>query len=123
MFCKNCGKEIDDKATVCVHCGVPTANAQTQQVVTGGQSNGFAIAGFVLSLFGGILGLIFSIIGLQKSKLPEYNGNGRGLAIAGIVISSIALFGYVLGIGLCSAGACVLGSTTPSSALALLPLV
>ncbi len=27
MFCKNCGKEIDDKATVCIHCGVPTANA------------------------------------------------------------------------------------------------
>lgn len=22
MFCKNCGKEIDDKAVVCVHCGV-----------------------------------------------------------------------------------------------------
>ncbi|HWP50212.1 MAG TPA: zinc ribbon domain-containing protein [Clostridia bacterium] len=22
MFCKNCGKEIDDKAVICVHCGV-----------------------------------------------------------------------------------------------------
>lgn len=22
MFCKNCGKEIDEKAVVCVHCGV-----------------------------------------------------------------------------------------------------
>jgi len=26
MFCSNCGKEIDDKAVVCVHCGVPTHN-------------------------------------------------------------------------------------------------
>ena len=24
MFCKNCGKEIDDKASVCVFCGVAT---------------------------------------------------------------------------------------------------
>jgi uncharacterized membrane protein YvbJ len=23
MFCKNCGKQIDDKAVICVHCGVP----------------------------------------------------------------------------------------------------
>ena len=24
MYCKNCGKEIDDKAVVCPGCGVPT---------------------------------------------------------------------------------------------------
>ena len=24
MFCKNCGKEIDDQAVICVHCGVAT---------------------------------------------------------------------------------------------------
>lgn len=24
MFCKNCGREIDDKAAVCVYCGVST---------------------------------------------------------------------------------------------------
>lgn len=23
MYCKNCGKEINDKAVACVHCGVP----------------------------------------------------------------------------------------------------
>ena len=23
MYCRNCGKQIDDKAVVCVHCGVP----------------------------------------------------------------------------------------------------
>lgn len=28
MFCSNCGKEIDDKAVVCVHCGVFTNNNQ-----------------------------------------------------------------------------------------------
>ena len=28
MFCKNCGKEINDNAAVCIHCGASTsANA------------------------------------------------------------------------------------------------
>lgn len=26
MFCSKCGKEIDNEAVVCVHCGVPTQN-------------------------------------------------------------------------------------------------
>ena len=123
MFCKNCGKEIEDKATVCVHCGVPTANAQPQQVVvTGGQTNGFAIAVFILSFFGGILGLIFSIVGLQKSKLPEYNGNGKTLAIVGIVFSCIALVGYIVLIATCGAAACAIAND-PTFSSVLLPLV
>ena len=31
MFCKNCGKEIDDKAAVCVHCGVTTNNSPNEK--------------------------------------------------------------------------------------------
>lgn len=27
MFCSNCGKEIDDKAVVCVHCGCAVQNS------------------------------------------------------------------------------------------------
>ena len=30
MFCKNCGKEIDDKAAICVHCGVNIKNSQSE---------------------------------------------------------------------------------------------
>lgn len=33
MFCSNCGTQIDDKAVVCVKCGVPTANFATQPTV------------------------------------------------------------------------------------------
>ncbi len=29
MFCSNCGKEIDNKAVVCVHCGCATQNMQS----------------------------------------------------------------------------------------------
>lgn len=30
MFCKNCGKEIDDRADVCIHCGVSTGKNQSK---------------------------------------------------------------------------------------------
>lgn len=52
-------------------------------------TNGMAIAGFVLSFFFALLGLIFSIIGLNKSK--EMGGKGRGLALAGIIISAVSM--------------------------------
>lgn len=50
-------------------------------------SNGMAIAGFVCAFLVPLLGLIFSIIGLNKSK--TLGGKGKGLAIAGIVISIV----------------------------------
>lgn len=51
------------------------------------ESNGMAIAGFVCSFFIPLLGVIFSIIGLNKSE--SLNGKGHGLAVSGIVISII----------------------------------
>ena len=56
-------------------------------------TNGMASAGFVLSFFCSILGLIFSIIGLNQAK-RRYQG-GQGLAIAGIVISVISIIGGI----------------------------
>lgn len=56
------------------------------------QKNGFSIAGFWTSPTV-VLGLIFSILGLSKSG--KVGGKGRGLAIAGIVLSIAFLGGYV----------------------------
>lgn len=81
-FCTNCGNPLDDRAIMCPKCG--TALTQT----TTASTNGMAIAGFVLSFFIPILGLIFSILGLKKSK--ETN-NGKELSIAGIIISIIII--------------------------------
>jgi hypothetical protein len=52
-------------------------------------TNGLAIAGFVLSFLCSILGLIFSIIGLNQAKARGQGG--QGLAIAGIIISSLSI--------------------------------
>ena len=52
-------------------------------------NNSLAITGFILSFFIPIAGLIVSIMGLKKAK--QTHDNGKGFALAGIIISSIFL--------------------------------
>ena len=49
------------------------------------ENNTISIVGFILSFIIPIVGLILSIIGLSKSK--ELDNKGKGLSIAGIIIS------------------------------------
>lgn len=104
-FCPNCGNILNDNTTMCPKCGMQitqsnmtnsmnnmntsgsmnTINTMNTAPSSNGENN-IAIAGFILSFIIPIIGLILSIIGLKKSK--ETN-NGRGLSIAGIVISTI----------------------------------
>lgn len=118
MYCKNCGKEISDKAIVCVNCGVavapltPTVTPDVNQSGDGAQKfNVCALLGFIFSLVGivvdtsliftnftllyafTIAGLVLSIIGTVKSKKLQ---NGKGFGIAGIIISSVSLFLCIL---------------------------
>lgn len=51
--------------------------------------NGLAIAGFICSFFVSLLGLILSIVGLNQIK--KQGGKGKGLAIAGIIISAAGM--------------------------------
>ena len=61
------------------------------------KTNGFAVAGFVLSLLGctGLLGLIFSAISLSQIK-KEPNQKGKGLATAGLIIGILDVVGWIL---------------------------
>ncbi len=80
-YCANCGTEIKEGDTKCLKCGR----------VFGGnkkETNAMAIAGIVCSFLVPLLGLIFSIVGLNKSKTLN---DGKELSIVGIVISSILL--------------------------------
>ncbi|MBP5678244.1 MAG: zinc-ribbon domain-containing protein [Bacilli bacterium] len=117
-FCINCGKELGDTDKVCSQCGTPVDGAAPAQATTvvaparAQKSNGLALAGFIVSLVSTILccgsfnviSLILSIVGAVKAK--DCGGNGKGLAIAGIIISAIGLillivltiFGYAAAI-------------------------
>ena len=67
------------------------ANPEGYQDTT--KHNGFAIAGFVLSFFFAVLGVVFSSIGLSKAN--KMDGKGKGLAVAGLVISLVS---FVIGL-------------------------
>ncbi len=100
-YCSECGKELEPNSNVCKNCGkYVDINSQTviNQTATNStkKTNGFAIAGFVISIVSifccalpSWLGLVFSIIGLVNANKGK--GEGKGLAIAGIVISAILL--------------------------------
>ena len=83
-YCPNCGKEINSDSLYCTDCSTNT------NINKNNNSNGIAIGGFVCSLLGlSIIGLVLSCIGLSKSK--KLNGNNKGFAIAGIILSAIKI--------------------------------
>ena len=101
MFCKNCGKEIDDRAVVCPNCGVQVGTVAPAE----NKTTVLAIVGFIFAFIMPIVGLICSIIG--RNKAPECGGNGKGLATAGIVISVVWM---VLVIIIYAAAACAVAA-------------
>jgi hypothetical protein len=83
-----------------------------------GQTNGWAIAAFILGLLGGtLLGIIFAIVALRQ--IGESRQRGKGLAIAGLALSiiwSAALVAYlVLGNSGTPAGQSAGGGSHPSA--------
>lgn len=78
----------------------PIYNMPANNYVQPKRTNGFAIAGFVLALVSLVVccvyylalpGVIFSAIGL---KMASKNRGGKGLAIAGLIISILVLVGW-----------------------------
>ena len=61
------------------------------------KTNGMAIAAFVTGLLGccGVVGAVLGVISLRQ--IGERGGKGRGLAIAGIVLSALWIVGGVIG--------------------------
>lgn len=79
MFCKNCGKEIDDKAVVCVHCGVATNGEEANP------ADKPSIGLNILSFFIPIVGLILYFT--MKKDTPK-----KASAIIKWTIASIIIY-------------------------------
>ncbi len=88
MYCKNCAKEIDDKAVVCPHCGV----AQAPQVVDNG-GFGWGILGCCIPIVGLILFLVW-----KDSKPKTAKAAGLGALISVICIVLMYVLAFALGI-------------------------
>ena len=103
MFCRVCGKEINDEAVICPHCGCTVKDEPVVSKSASGEKTGKAnvmsIVGFVLSLVSLLISLFGTVatagLVLSKIGLVQCNQRGermKGLAVAGIIISSISIF-------------------------------
>jgi len=110
MYCRNCGKEIDDKAVVCVACGVPPAKSNEYCGNCGAPTDANAevcikcgtkissskegkdwIAALILSIFVGEFGVdrfYTGYIGLGILKLLTFGGCGIWWLIDVILIAT-----------------------------------
>lgn len=116
MICNNCGAEINDNIRICPNCGAIVSgekqNVTAASTYVGPMGNPtpvlvWGILGLAFScfFFTGLLGVIFSIIGLTKAK--EYNAFtsggssrqatiGKILSIVGVVVGAVSVLLSIL---------------------------
>ncbi len=83
-FCSNCGKEIDQKAVICPHCGV----GQTSAVVDNG-GFGYGLLGCCVPLAGLILFLVWKD---TKPKSAKAAGIGALVYLVSLVLIYVLIF-------------------------------
>ncbi len=81
MFCRKCGKQIDDEAVVCIHCGVAT-NPQSA-------INNDPLAKSKLA--GGLFGILLGGLGIHNFYL--------GYTTKGVIQLVLTLVGWVVIVG------------------------
>lgn len=86
MFCKNCGQAIDDKASICIHCGVST-NSNPNVVDNGGF--GWGLLGCCIPIVGLILFLVWKD---TKPKTAKAAGIGALVSVIVIVLFYVLIF-------------------------------
>lgn len=80
MYCKNCGKEIDDKASFCIHCGVAV---EDNQFVKDNGGFGWALLGFCIPIVGLVLFLVW------KDTKPNTAKSASIGALVSVIIAAI----------------------------------
>lgn len=83
-FCKNCGKEIDNNAVICPHCGVAQS---TQPAVVDNGGIGWGLLGCCIPIVGLILFLVW------KDTKPK---TAKAAGIGALVAVIISVVWYVL---------------------------
>ena len=101
MYCKNCGKLLDDNAVICPSCGVATDNfyknapagrapSPNRPAETATSYTGFTVLGF----FFPIVGLILYLVWMDTLPLKA-KACGKGALIGVIVSVGLSLIAVV----------------------------
>ena len=86
MYCRNCGKEIDENAYVCPHCGV-MQSTPVNEVDHGGF--GWGVLGCCVPVAGLVLYLVWKD---TKPKTAKAAGIGGIVGVSLIVVFYILIF-------------------------------
>ena len=114
MYCKKCGKQVEDGSSFCPYCGADLKEQEVEVVEAEEQKpqesrgpwKAFAIVGYVLGIVGFVtsfflIGLEFSVPGIVFSALGKKTSDenakakankGLKLSIAGTIISIALTF-------------------------------
>ncbi|MBD9050126.1 MAG: zinc-ribbon domain-containing protein [Ruminococcus sp.] len=94
MYCKNCGRIVDDTSSYCNNCGARIDNKPNADASEDSLSLGFAIFGFFIPIVGLILFLIYEE---KKPKRAKSAGKGALIGfITEIVLAIIFVILYVV---------------------------
>lgn len=90
MYCRNCGKEINDCAVFCHHCGVPVS---TDCGVQDTGDLGWSVLGFFIPIAGLILFLVWKDI---KPKCAKAAGIGALVSVAAVFLIYVIPFTFMV---------------------------
>lgn len=94
MYCKNCGRTVDDTSSYCNNCGARIDNKPNADASEDSLSLGFAIFGFFIPIVGLILFLIYEEKKPKRAK-SAIKGTLIGF-ITKIVLAIILVILYVV---------------------------
>ena len=95
MYCSNCGKKVDEKAVICVGCGVPLKNNQNIDKPKRGKGIASMILGILAVVYNlSALGALYDLDEYLLFKSSDYQ---TGFAIGLVLIqSALAIVGLCL---------------------------
>ena len=97
MFCKNCGKEIDNNAYICPNCGVKVHDEEAERREQNAQADSGSKVGWgILSFFIPLVGLILFIVWRNDRPQTAKVCGICALVSFGLSILSSILFTAVL---------------------------
>lgn len=109
-YCEHCGAQLDENAVVCPSCGCQVRALKTEAEET----PIYGILALVFGAFGGVMGLVFGLIGLKTYKNETYRKYckiGIGLFIAWVIIAVIAVIIAIM-VSLAASTALIISGST-----------
>lgn len=93
MYCKNCGRPVDDTSSYCNNCGARIDNKPNADVSEDNSNLGFAILGFFIPIVGLILFLIY-----EEKKPKRAKSAVKGALIGFITEIVLAIILVILSV-------------------------